>query len=239
MAKNKTPKISPSKGKIQHDRDKIREQFLQSPFMDWTRFAEEQGWDALLTRRELPVKTWQEEKRKIISEKQTDILSGLIFERRFKWTHQIIETLDGYPRSIDMAKQIADAKMAQIAEMYKDYTVFRDTEEYREQVKKGKRPHHPFEKVSLTEVSMLMKGMKDITEAKLKALMLDKWAITRLDIPEAELEAANAPEGAVASHRITIEGHGEVKPEAFQGWFDQWIDRPTLPPAPPPKKDVK
>lgn len=237
MKGKKTPKKNTKSGP-QHDRDKIREMFLQSPFMDWTRFSEEQGWDPLFSRRDFPVKTWQDEKRRILSEKQMDILSGLIFERRFKWTHQIINTLDEYPRSIDMAKSIADAKMGQIADMYKDYLEFRKSAGYQEQIKNGKRPSHPFEKVSLTEVSMLMKGMRDITEAKLKALMLDKWAITKLDLSRDEFDNHGMEqEGVNTAQRITVEGHGEITPAMAQKWFDEFIDKPLGLPA--PEKDKK
>lgn len=232
MAKAKKPRKKEHKQKqFQHDRDKIREMFLESPFMDWTRFAEEQGWHPLQSRTEFPVKTWQEEKRRILAEKQMDILSGLIYERRFKWTHQIIETLDGYPKSIDMAKSIADAKMGQIAEMYKDYLEFRKSPGYLEQLKAGKRPSHPFEKVSITEISFLLKGMKDITEAKLKALMLDKWAITKLDLPRSDFDNHGSEEEKAISHRITVEGHGEITPEMAQGWMDEFIDKPKGLPA--------
>ena len=232
MAKKPVPKIKGLGVTPRIDTDKVKEMFIASPHMDWVRFAEEQGWDSGRSRSDYPVKTWQDEKRRIISEKQTDILSGLIFERRFKWTHSIIETLDEYPKSIDMAKKIADAKMGQIAQMYQSYTEYIKSKKYADLVSEGKTPpKHDFEKVSMTEISMLLKGMKDITEAKLKALMLDKWAVARLDIPAEELTGAgDKPADQRNNHRIMIEGRTEPTPEEFQGWFDKWIDKPPVEP---------
>jgi len=212
-----------------HDRDKIREQYLESPHMDWTRFAEERGWHALQSRARFPVKTWQEEKRRILSEKQTDILSGLIFERRFKWTHAIIETLDRYPKAIDMGLSIAEAKMGQVGSDYKAYTDYLKSKQYEEDLKSGKPKPNPLAKVSMTEISMLLKGMKDVTEAKMKALMLDKWAVSHLELSNDEMNPPDHADGTTNGHRITIEGKSEVRPEDFQQWFDEWIDRPALP----------
>lgn len=207
-----------------YDKEAIQAMFMASPFLDWQRFAEEQGWDALLVKRELPVRTWIKEKRDIMTEKQMDILSGLIHERKFKWTNEIIKTLDEYPPAIDMALNLAKAKMSQIGHLYQEYLEWRKDPANTHY--KNKRRLHPFEKMSMTDMSMMMKGMKDITEAKLKALMLDKWAVTKLDLPVQEDDAGETG----AAHRVTIEGKGEITYEDMQRWFDAYVDKPTQPP---------
>lgn len=194
---------------------------MASAFLDWTRFAEEQGWDSFLLRRDLPVKTWIKEKRDILAARQMDILSGLIHDRKFKWTHEIINTLDNFPPAIDMALQIAKAKMSQVADMFKDYQEF--MKDPARKMYKNRRVYHPFEKLSMTDISMIMKGMKDITEAKLKALMLDKWAISKLDLPLDEVDGEGTDQ---LGPKFTIEGKEVVAIEDMQNWFDRWIDKP-------------
>lgn len=208
------------------DRDAIKAMFMISKFMDWTRFAEEQGWDSLFMRRQLPVRSWLKEKRDILTEKQLDILSGIIHERKFTWTHEIIKTLDTYPEAIDLALSIAKAKMQQVGDMYKDYLEnFRGKPD--KMYYKNRRTYHAFEKLSMTEISMLMKGMKDITDAKLKALMLDKWAITKLDMPLDDLPADIDEKGETSNGpRFTIEGKETLDVMELQGWFDRYFDKP-------------
>ena len=208
------------------DRDAIKDLFMASPYLDWVRFAEEQGWDALFTRRQLPAKTWIKEKRDFLAEKQMDILSGIIHERKYKWTHEIIKTLDEYPVAIDMGLQLTKFKMGQIGEMYKDYVEnFRGKQDA--MFYKGKRRYHPFEKLSAQEISLLTKALKDLTEAKLKALMLDKWAIAKFDVPldEPMIEEGEAGFGP----KFTIEGKEVTDVKDLQNWFDQWHDKPKEP----------
>jgi len=220
---SRQPTSIPKDAEGQYDKEAVKALFMSSSYLDWTRFAEDQGWEPLHTRALFPVRTWTKEKRDFLAEKQMDILSGLIHERKFKWTHEIINTLDNYPRAIDMALKIAEAKMSQIADMFKDYQAFIKDDERK--FYKNKRRYHPFEKLSMIEVGSLLKGMREITEAKLKALMLDKWAVSKLDISNTELEGTT--EEGVAAHRITIEGKEELTFKDMQDWFDKFADKPA------------
>lgn len=225
------------------DKDAIRAMFMASPFMDWYRFAEEHGVDPYLLRRELPVKTWLQEKRDSLVKSQTEILSGILHERRFKWTHEVIKTLDEYPRTIDSAKNLADAKMHSLGLIYKDYLDWLKLPmtDDRRRTKTGRILGHQWEKVSLTELSMLMKGVKDITDAKLKALMIDKWALKKFDISDDELNQdpeATEEEVAKTGVLIQIEGKGEVTTEQLQNFFDMYHDKPAPVPQEHTTKEV-
>lgn len=224
MQKSEPPKDRQNGG---YDREAIKAMFMASKYLDWTRFAEELGWDALLVRRELPVRTWQKEKRDFIAARHMDILSATIFERKFWWTNEIIKTLDTYPKAIDQALGMLQAKMNQFADMYDDYVNnFRGKHDKMHY--KARRIYHPFEKLKGTEVATLAMAFKSVTDAKLKALMLDKWAISRMDLPLDEIPSDPGMEDVNTAHRVTIEGKGEITFEELQGWWDRYHDKPQM-----------
>lgn len=211
-----------------YDREAVGHAFMASPYLDWTRFCEEQGWDPHYTRRQFPVRSWQKEKRDKLAESQGDVIAGLIHERRFKWTRDILDTLDRYPHLIDVGSKLAEAKMHTLSEMYQEYLIWKKEGKHIVKAKNGneKRVYHPWEKVSLSEIHFMLKGLKEITDAKMKALMLDKWAMKRMDIPDAEM---NPPDESGENKRasITIEGKKDITFEDMQSWFDQFADKPV------------
>lgn len=223
----------PLKPDGEYDKEAIRAMFMSSKYLDWTRFAEDQGWEPLRTRLLFPVKTWIKEKRDTLTEKQMDILSGLIHERKFTWTHEIIKTLDEYPAAIDMGMSITKAKMSQMADMFRDYqdNFIGKTEKMYRTTEKGRkiRVFHPFERMKPGEVGALMSGIKALTDAKLKALMLDKWAISKLDLPVEQDQVAEGE--STFGPRITIEGRELVDSKDLQKWFDNYHDKPQIPAA--------
>lgn len=210
-----------------YDKAVIKDRYMASAHLSWVSFAEEQGWDAIYMRRNLPTKSWAQEKREHLAARQFDILSNLMFERRFTWTHAILKTLDEYPAGIDAAMNIAKAKLWQYGEMFRDYQEFLKTPAAKDQ----KRRKHPFERISGAEIAMMLKGMKDVTEAKLKALMLDKWAVSKLNL---EIPEEAGDEEASKSHGIrpmfTIEGKDNVTDLDLQGWLQQYHDKPQAAP---------
>lgn len=211
----------------QVDKETVKAMFMASKHMNWIQFADDQGWDEFTSRIQLPVKIWIREKRDKLQLRQGEILSGLIHERKFKWVEQIIKTLDDYPEAIDAAMQMAKAKMHGFSMLYKDYTEnFLKSEELMYATRRNGqkvRRLHPFEKITGQEIGAIMKGMKDITEAKLKALMLDKWAIAKLDTP---LDDVDEAEGEQVGPKFTIEGKGEIPVEDMRKWMNTWIDKP-------------
>jgi hypothetical protein len=214
----------PKSGDGTVDVEGMKAQFMASKHLNWTQFAWEMGLDPQSSRVRLPVRDWIREKRDKLTAEQVDILSGLIHERKFKWTNEIIKTLDTYPEAIDAAMNVAKMKIQQINDLYKDYV-----ENFRGQPDKmfykGKRRYHAFEKMSALEVSLILRGMKDITEAKLKALMLDKWAVAKLDMP---LDEPVGEDGETSVGPVfTIEGRENVSASDLQTWFERYHDKPV------------
>lgn len=223
-----------------YDKEAIHAMFMASKYLDWTRFAEDQGWDPLLSRREFPVKTWIKEKRDHLAERKMDILSGLFHERKFQWTEDILKMLDDYPATIDLAMMIAKGKLSQMADLFKDYQDnFRGKEHkmYRTtQAGKRIRQKHMFESLPGGEIGALLSGIKSINDAKLKSLMLDKWAISKFDMAMDNPE--DGEEGGRIGPTFTIEGKANLTPSDLQDWFDKYHDKPVLP-AGDPAQGVK
>ncbi len=205
----------------------VKDLYLASEFIDWVRFAEKQGWDPHRSRLNFPVRTWQDEKRKLISEKQTDVISALIFERKYKWTREIVDTLERYPKLIDKGSFLVEAKMQYLQELYVEYVSWKKSGNNIITLKNGKqkRVFHPWERVSLMDMSYLMKALKEVTDAKLKSLMLDKWASKRLDLPDDDLNPE--PEEKEIERGITVEGGKQLTYEQMQRWFDEFADKPS------------
>lgn len=225
-----TDKPIPKRPDGQYDKDEVYRRFMASPHIDWTRFAEDQGWDSHRTRPEFPVRTWQEEKKRRITEAQGDIILGLLHERKFTWTREILDTLSRYPKVIDTGLTIAEAKISQLGELYNEYVVWKKAGHHMVKMNNGrtKRVLHPFERVSGLEIASVARALREMTDAKLKALMLDKWAGTKLDLPQAELDPPIA-EGGLPESRLTIEGKSSFTFDDVQKWFDEFVDKPSLP----------
>lgn len=224
----------PKTAEGRYDQPAIKAMFMASAFLNWTQFAESQGWEPLLTRRELPVRTWIKEKREILTTNQMDILSGLIHERKFKWTSDVIKTLDDYPAAIDRGLNLTMMKMAQLQDMAKDYfDNFRGKPE--KMLYKNRRVYHPFEKLPASDFANLMAGIKSITEAKLKALMLDKWAVAKLDLP---VEDEGGEEGGTIGPKFLVDGKETLDVKDLQVWMDAYLDKPQAGPQAPPAADT-
>jgi hypothetical protein len=208
----------------------VKQQFMKSEFIDWTRFCEHNGWDNHITRPQFPVRTWQEEKKNKFAVEQSDTILSMMHERKFNWTKDILKTLDRYPKMIDMGASIMEAKMNEIAAKYKDYVEWlKDPKKVWVEKKKGEktiivRAVHPFEKISMSDISFLMRALKELTDSKMKALMLDKWAPKKLDLSPEELDPKAAEENKKPG--ITIEGKSDLTFEDMQKWFDSYIDKP-------------
>lgn len=231
---NETPKSPPKTENGHLDKEAIKAMYMASKFLNWTAFAEDQGWDALLVRREMPVKKWTLEKRDHLAAHQLEILSDLIHERKYKWTHEIIKTLDTYPEACDRALDLAKAKMNQMADMYNDYiTNFRNKPE--RMYYKNRRIYHPFESLPPAQVGALLAGMKSVVDAKLKALMLDKWAISKLDVPLDQVPDENGEVPGIGP-MFTIEGKTVVDGDDLQKWMGTYFDKPVEIPTQSPKK---
>ncbi len=220
-----------------YDREAVKAAFMASPFLDWTRFAEEQGWEPHRTRLEFAVRSWQIEKRRIIVETQGDTLAALLIDRKNTWTREILSTMERYPKLADKASQILEAKMDQIARLYLEYQEWlKDEKNKWTTAKNGRRTRvmHPFERLPASEITGITAAIKSLVDAKRAALMVDKWGALKFDIPKSELDPPGGEEAKTdGGSLITIEGKEGASLADIERWFDEFTDKPVEQPADP------
>jgi len=202
----------------QIDVDAIKELFMGSPYLDWTRFAEAQGWHRGRARPNFPVKTWQDEKRKIIAEREADQLAGMMFDRRFKWHKDVIKTLDEYPKASDSMMFLLRGKMQEWNEYLQEWAI----------AKKEKQPRPKggwaFEKITANDMRTLSSAIKDITDSKYRSLLIHDWNITKMkdDSSIGDIDENQAAKGLV----LKVMGGQEMTIAEIQKMMDQYIDEP-------------
>lgn len=218
----------------QVDVELIKKMYMESPLLAWTHFAEKQGWHVMRSRQVLPIAIWQQEKRNNIAIVKMDVLNSLAFENKFLWTEEVLKTLNNHLPAIDMALQITKAKLSQYADWYKDYTEnFRGKQD--QMYYKNRRRYHPFEKLSGIEIASINKGIRELTEARVRALMLDKWSISKFDMPLDEPPSSDN-EGESKGPFMTLEGKQEITPDLLRGLWEKYHDKPIEKPPEPTEK---
>lgn len=227
------PRSTPKRENGTIDTEAVEAMFMASPYLDWTRFAEEQGWDPFRSRQDFPIRKWIENKRHHLTVNQVDLLSGLFHERKYKWAHELVKTLDTHPEFIEMGVHIAKAKLSQLADMFRDYQEnFIGKPEkmyYKGKNGRGMRRMHPFEKVSAGQIGALLAGMKSISDAKFKSLLLDNFAITKVNLSSDQAQTDEGGEAKQVGPMFTIEGKEVIDIHELQTWFDKYHDKPVLP----------
>lgn len=201
------------------DKEAVCELFMKSPFIDWVRFAEAQGYDSHYSRREFPVKTWQEEKKRIIAEREADELSAIIFSRRFQWHKDTIRTLEDFPKASDTMMFLLKAKMQEWSIQYKEMAESRKRGE--PIPKKG----YAFNNISPMDMRLMAAAVKDVTETKYRSLLLNTW-----NVEKAESAAAIGdldPEQGDKGFTIRVMGGKDMTVEEIQKMMDEYIDQPA------------
>lgn len=209
-----------------YDKVAVKALFDASPYIDWTRFCEANGWDAHYIRREFPVAQWQKEKKERIAERESEILMATLFERRFKWHKDVVKTLEDYPPAIDMAMFLLRAKMSDYAESYKEYQEAKKSGNLFYKNTRGQmiRKKFVFEDLSPMDMKMISSAVKDVTDAKHRSLLLNSWSVdqaNRIAEPQSEDDPAqlNPPVFRLAG--------GDMKIEDIQKALDTWLDKPV------------
>jgi len=213
-----------------YDRDLVKQMFMDSPFIDWTRFAESQGWDAHFTRRQFAVQAWQKEKKLITAENQADKLAALLFDRRYAWHADVLQTIEDFPKFADQMKMIINARMSQMGSEYKEYV---ELLKLRPEVNSDPIKKKDLEKTikscawnqySNGDIAALTAAVTQIGDFKYRTLMLKNWTIDKavLDTDPAKLSEIEQSGGVtflVQDVEFTTEG--------VQKLMDEYLDKPA------------
>ena len=215
MAPNKWAPY-PKKKNGDKDTDKVREMFMDSKHIEWTKFAEENGWDPRRSRLEFPVGHWQDQKREEIALKEAESLSALLFDRKFQWHKDVLQTVSKYPK-------IADGIMFQIQRRLKHISNMPDEEfNYGTPYNKltGERARPP---VKNNDLARLATAYKEVSEAKYKTLLLSDWKIEKAEDDARPPEKDVTESGGIMFNLI---GKGAMSMQDIQLAMDTYIDKP-------------
>lgn len=184
--------------------DDLKIRYMASPHIEWTKFCESEKLNPH-SRAKYPVALWQDEKKKVIAQRECEEISTMLFDRRFKWNRDVLRTLNEYPASIDVMHAILNTRLRTYAKMVND-----------------KDPK--FEEISNTELRSLASGLKAVTEAKYKALMIDDITIKRVEDDSKPDEKDVSEAGGL---KFEVMGMGQLSTQAIQKMMDDYLDKPN------------
>lgn len=180
------------------DADELKIRYMRSPLMLWDKFAESEGIPKV-ARQKFPIATWQDEKKRIIAQKEGESLAAAIFDRRFKWHKDVIHTLNEYPKLCD---QVTNLLIDQINHI-KTVNV---------------------EKRDVNQIVSLSYAAKGVTEAKYKSLLIDKWNVKDAE-DDSKPEEREVDELTKGFH-MKIKGKGEVSAKDIENMMAEYLDKP-------------
>lgn len=150
-----------------HDKEKIRELFFASEYVEWAPFCEEMGWDSTFTRKELPTRHWIMEKRRMLAENSAEITADLIFKHRNRWKNDILKTMRDYPEVND---QILQTIKFEIANIIKHINA---------DIEQGKKDGKlvGIDKDRINAINQLSYSASLVTNTKYTALLIKNWDV--------------------------------------------------------------
>lgn len=153
------------------DKKRIRHLFMQSPYAEWSTFANAMGWEINATRVNLPTALWVKEKKKKLAERHAQNLSETLFDHKHKWQEAVLKTMKDYPPAFDLMKDLIVAKMNRMADVV-------NAAQRAETRAKATNQPIPYGKSDLDKVKpmdfmLLARALNDVSEGKRKSLLLD------------------------------------------------------------------
>lgn len=175
------------------DKEKVREMFDASEFVEWTPFARSLGWDPIGTRNDFPVNLWITEKKKRLALESTEELSNILWFHRDRWQREVMKTLRDYPESAEFLHGLIRKKAAFLKQ----------------------KMDQDLESVKTAELAQLATALNICREAHQRSLLIQDW-----DVKVAEEQVAHGNEASGVHERtgykITIKGFGEVTPRDIE-----------------------
>lgn len=172
---------------------------MGSPHIEWTKFAESQGWNPQRSRSDYPVSQWVDEKKRIIARKQGEKLAEMLFSHEFKWHKQVLNTLHKYPASIDQLFELINKRVRDLAAL------------------------DSIADVPTGELVMLTKALKNVTEAKYASLLIDRWSFELAEKQTATESPESSSKGG--GFQIEIMGMGQVSMADIQQMMTEYLDQ--------------
>lgn len=224
------PKKKTDGGRIIIDRERLKEEYMNSSEYDFKTFCSVAGYHYTSDMiNDFPIRSWREEKiRAQIEVQDTSIikdgmeLRGVILANRIK----SIKKWDSMAR---MARQIMEYKMILLTEAMQT-----DVERSRLAKAMGTEPPAPTFKLSEASSAMLMSSLKTLRDLEQSSLLVptqtdQKSALGIPVIKETEKEAEYEQE-RIDNMKWTVMNSEGLKNNELQNMMTQWFDQFSIPP---------
>lgn len=203
------------------DKDKIKKEFMESRHYSWTAFALDKKWPVVKTQQDLPTNKWVDDKKKEFATVQGELLTDSMFQQRFNYNKQVIETLKSYPQDHDRIRNIL---LYSVMQWEKDIKEDIETEAklpkgHRLQENERKFRVKPFDLLSMTG------AIHKLTESKYKSLLMNDWSMRMSE----EFNPKDQKEKALEKNEgfeVTLIGGNKLTEQQIKGYIEQYIDKP-------------
>lgn len=190
------------------DKDKVKEMYMNSPFIEWTKFAESQEWNPHRSRTDFPVATWQEEKRQLLVQQMSEKIKEGIFEFRGDYHLKVIETLKIFPEMAYEMARLIKGRVFAIAALPSDQQL----------------------KIPIKEIMNLTKALDAVVTTTHRSLMLDRVRWTP-DIAESDANSLVKSQDAQSKNQkwtIQVMGAEDLTSEQLAKLMVSYYDKPKL-----------
>jgi hypothetical protein len=209
---HRSPKISPEQAKSM---------FMASPHLEWSTWAKSMGWRTS-TPKYPNFSDWQREKRDILARDQAESISEALFSHRGRWHADVLKTLKEYPEAPDAMMGIFKKRINDIIQ-----TINEDERHRALAAQTGEQFVSNFAKIETAELRNIAAGLKLVTEAKHKALMIDGWNIKVAEsfTDPAQFEAPNLEN---QQWKVQLLGGHEIDENGMKQLMKSYYDVPGV-----------
>lgn len=204
------PKISPEQAK---------QLFMASPHLEWTTWAKSMGWrPSTRSYEEFP--DWQKEKRDILAREQAESIAEALFSHRGRWHADVLKTLKEYPEAPDAMMGIFKKRINDIIGKIND-----DERAKAMAAQTGESYDSKFDQIKTSELTSIAAGLRLVTEAKHKALLIDGWNIKGAE-SFTDPKRFEAPKMEDQQWTVQLIGGEKLDDKAMQKMMKQYYDVP-------------
>ena len=195
--------------------------FMASPHLEWTTWAKSMNWGRL--RRpamydDFP--EWQKEKREILAREQAESISEALFSHQGRWHADVLKTMKEYPEAPDALLLIMKKRISDIVS-----TINEDERVKARAQHTGEEFVSKFSEIKTSELTSLALGIKVVTEAKHKALMIDSWSL-RVAETFTDPSRYEAPKAEDQQWRVKLTNGRELDDASMQKLMTSYYDVP-------------
>lgn len=206
-----------------YDKEEVHRMYLSSQYLEFAEFARSQGWNATASQN-YPVRSWVQEKRRILARREGETLAQTIFEHKGAWHTQVLKTLRDYPALVDNMAMILIAKQNHYIEMIKRDKEVRNARD------------REISKVKAGDLFALTSAIKMCTEAKHKSLMMDDWSVQIAERLASSRAAEEQDQNTIEVNpeepwALTLKCGETMTKKDLQEAVMQWYDPPVLKPT--------